>query len=195
MWLKSRRPLAFLVAAGISQGCVSVHAPLKADENFPPVWGELTSLGPECKALNGAYLNQGATAAADGRHEPVSLTSVLNIRSDARIVSLGVRTRRVDENGDAFVTLRITPDGDNAAPKEREGCFCIKGTLACTQVSEASWGMPYVYFGGSQSNVYFSMTSQRALVAKLQNYRADVIIVMPIFGMQEPWVRFERASQ
>lgn len=193
MWPKT--VLALLVAAVISPGCVSVHAPLEKDKNFPRIWGELTTLGPECKSLAGTYLNQGVTSATDGIYEPVSLTSVLNIRSNARTVSLDVNTRKIDQNGDAFITLRIIPDGDVAARKEHEGCFCIKGTLACTQLSETYWGVPNFGFGGSQSNVYFSMTSERSLVAKLQNYHADVILVIPVFGVKEPWARFDRVNQ
>ena len=186
--------LALLVAAIVSQGCVSVHAPLAADEHFPHTW-DLAMLGPECKSVEGTYFNPGVITAADGVHEPVSLTSILNIRSNARTVSLDVHTRRIDQNGDAFITLRIIPDGDAAARKEHEGCFCIKGTLACTQVSETYWSLPNFGLGGSQSNVYFSMTSARSLVAKLQNYHADVILAIPVFGMKEPWARFDRVNQ
>jgi hypothetical protein len=193
MW--PRTLLALLVAAIISLGCVSVHAPLDTDENFPRSWGELTTLGPECKSLDGTYLNQGVTTAGDGIYEPVSLTSVLNIRSNARTVSLDVHTRRIDQNGDAFITLRIIPDGDVAARKEHDGCFCIKSTLACTQVSETYWSVPNFGLGGSQSNVYFSMTSERSLVARLQNYHADVILAIPVFGMKEPWARFDTVNQ
>lgn len=194
MWLRARAPLALLVAAVISQGCVSVHAPLKADEKFPSAWGQVTTLGAECTALNGTYLNQGVVTTSDGSHENVSLTSVLNIRSNAHVVSLDVHTRKVDQNGDAFITLHITPDNDISAIKEHEGCFCLKGTLACTQVSEKYWTFPNLGFGGSQSNVYFAINNDHALIAKLQNYHADIILAIPFWGMQEPWVKFDRAN-
>lgn len=195
MWPEPRTLLVLLFAAAIAQGCVSVHAPLEKDENFPRAWGELNSLGAECKAVEGTYLNQGVTARTDGNYEPVSLTSVLNIRSDARTVSLAVQTRKVDKDGDAFVTLSVIPDGDTSNRSEHEGCFCIKGALACTQVSEKYWSVPNFGLGGSQRNVYFSTTNDHNLVARLQNYHADVILALPVFGMKEPWARFGRVNQ
>ena len=184
-----------LIAALISQGCVSVHAPLEADQDYPRAWGELSTLSPECKSLEGIYLNEGITASAKGVTQTLLLTSVLNIRSDARTVSLSVRTRKLDKNGDAFITLRVVPDGNIAALHELEGCFCIKQTLACTQVSEKYWSVPNFALGGSQKNVYFSMSNDRSLVAKLQNYHVDVILGIPLFEIKEPWARFSRAEQ
>ena len=184
-----------LISALTIQGCVSVHAPLEADKNYPEVWGNLLPLGPECKSLEGAYLNAGITTVASGSIQPLLLTSVLNIQSDARIVSLSVHTRRVDQYGDAFTTLRVVRDGDIAAAHDLEGCFCIKQSLACTQVSETYWSVPNFGFGGSQKNVYFSMSHDHSLIAKLQNYHADVILAIPLFGMNEPWAKFDQAKQ
>lgn len=184
-----------LLGASVFQGCVSIHAPLEADTDYPRAWEALSTLGPECKSLEGIYLNEGVTVAANEAAQPLLLTSVLDIRSDARTVSLSVRTRRLDQNGDAFTTLRIIPDGNIAALRELEGCFCIKQTLACTQIAETYWSVPSLGFGGSQKNVYFSMARDHSLVAKLQNYHADVILAIPVFGMQEPWVRFNRVAQ
>lgn len=190
-----RRLGVLLVAASISQGCVTVHAPLEPDKDYPSTWGDLSALGPECKALEGTYLNEGVTAAAKGDTQPLLLTSVLNIRSDARNLSLSVRIRRVDQNGDAFATLRIVPDGNIAGLRELEGCFCIKQTLACTQVSEEYWSVPNFGLGGAQKNVYFSIAHDGSLVARLQNYQLDVILAVPFFGIKEPWARFRRAGQ
>jgi len=183
-----------LLVVSISQGCVSIHAPLEADKNFPVAWGNLSTLGPECKSLEGSYANEGVTVAANGVTQSLLLTSVLNIQSDAKTVSLSVRTRRLDQNGDGFITLSVVPDGNMAAIHELQGCFCIKQTLACTQVSETYWSVPNFGLGGSQKNVYFSMSHDRSLVAKLQNYHADVILVIPVFGIKEPWARFNRAK-
>lgn len=190
-----RRLGVLLVAASIAQGCVTVHAPLEADKDYPSAWGDLLALGPECKALEGTYLNEGVTATAKGDTQALLLASVLNIPSDARTLSLSVRMRRVDQNGDAFVTLRIVPDGNIAGLRELEGCFCIKQSLACTQVSEEYWSAPNFGLGGAQKNVYFSIARDRSLVAKLQNYRLDVILAVPFFGMNEPWARFNRTGQ
>jgi len=78
---------------------------------------------------------------------------------------------------------------------EFEGCFCIKQTLACTQVSEKYWSLPNLGFGGSQKNVYFSLSQDHSLIAKLQNYHADVILAIPVFGIKEPWARFEQVEK
>jgi hypothetical protein len=55
--------------------------------------------------------------------------------------------------------------------------------------------MPNFGLGGSQRNVYLSVSRDRSLIAKLQNYHADVILAIPVFGMKEPWVRFGNAGQ
>jgi hypothetical protein len=192
----SWRQLAPLVLVAIFyQGCVTVHAPLEPDENYPRDWGRLGALGPECKSLEGAYLNEGVIAGANGNTQSVLLTSVLNIRGDARTVSLNTHTRKVDKNGDAFITLRVVLDGNATRLREFEGCFCIKQTLACTQVVESYWSVPNFGLGGSQKNVYLSMSQDRSLIVKLQNYHADVILAVPIFGMKEPWARFKSADQ
>lgn len=140
-------------------------------------------------------MNEGVVTGANGSTQSVRLTSVINIRGDARTISLNVQTRKIDRNGDAFITLRVVPDGNAAALHELPGCFCIKQTLACTQISESSWVMPNVGLGGSQKNAYFSISRDRSLIAKLQNYHADVILAIPVFGMTEPWARFNRAEQ
>ena len=184
-----------LIVVPVFHGCVTVRAPLLPDKDYPRDWGALSALGPECKSLEGTYMNDGVATGIDGSTQSVSLTSVFNIRSDARTVSLGVRTRRVDQNGDAFITLQVLPDGNTAVFQELEGCFCIKQTLACTQIYETYWSIPNFGLGGSQRNVYFSMSRDRSLVAKLQNYHADMILAIPVFGMKEPWARFKSADQ
>jgi hypothetical protein len=184
-----------LLAASVFDGCVMVRAPLVSDKEYPRDWGDLSALGPECKSLEGTYMNDGVVTGIDGSTQSVSLTSVLNNRSEARIVSLSIRTRKVDQNGDAFITLRVVPDGNTAAFQELEGCFCIKQTLACTQVYETYWSIPNFGLGGAQRNVYFSMTRDRSLIAKVQDYHADVILAIPVFGIKEPWARFKTADQ
>lgn len=194
--LRGRLSASFLVAV-ISQGCVTVHAPLVADLEYPAsAWGEVLALGPECKAVDGTYSNEGVTiGTAGGNGQPLLLTSALNISSNAQTVSLSVRTRRFDRNGDAFITLRVVPDDNLASLHELDGCFCIKQTLACTQVSETYWSLPNFGLGGTQQNIYFGLSHDHSLIAKLQNYHADVILGLPIFGMKEPWVRFLRLNR
>jgi hypothetical protein len=184
-----------LIATTIFQCCVSVHAPLETDKNYPPAWGDLTSLGDECKSLEGTYLNEGVIIASEAGPQPLLLTSVLNIPDDARTVSLSVHTSKLFRNGDALVTLHIVPEGRIEAHKELKGCYCIKGTLACFEVGKGGWWVPYFALVGSQQNVYFSMTNDRSLVAKLQNYHAGMILVVPVFRVKEPWAWFKRAGE
>ncbi|MGE5303039.1 MAG: hypothetical protein ACM3TN_06895 [Alphaproteobacteria bacterium] len=165
------------------------------DGKYPRHWGDLAALGPECKSLEGSYLNEGLITGVNGTTQPVLLTSVLNVPSETMTVSLTIRTRRLDQNGDAFVTLGVIPDNNPVATHEVEGCFCIKQTLASTQVSESYWSVPNFGLGGLQKNVYFSMSHDGSLIAKLQNYHADVILAVPMFGINEPWARFENADQ
>jgi hypothetical protein len=193
----SGRLWASLLVATISQGCVAIHAPLVADLKYPTsAWGEPIVLGPECRAVDGTYSNEGVVIGADGGNaQPLLLTSALNISSNVQAVSLSVRTRRLDRNGDAFITLSVVPNGNLGGLHELEGCFCIKQTLACTQVSETYWSVPNFGLGGTQKNIYFGLSHDHSLIAKLQNYHADVILGLPIFVMKEPWARFPRLDR
>jgi hypothetical protein len=195
MDLRSRRFALLMLVVLVFQGCVAVHAPLQADESYPRAWGGLSALGPECKSLEGAYLNEGVYTNDNGGTQSLLLTSVLNIPSTARTVYLRVHTRKLGNDGGAFSTLRVIPEGDAAEAHELQDCFCIKQTLMCSEVSKSSWVVPKLGFGGSQSNVYFAVSSDRSLIAKLQNYHADVILVVPLFGLKEPWARFKNADQ
>ncbi len=186
---------ALILFVLIAQGCVTVHAPLNPDEVFPREWGEISALGPECKALEGTYVNDGVVTAAPGKEQSISLTSVFNFESTARTVSLSVRTRRFDKDGDAFSTLIIVSDRNASDFREFEGCFCIKQTLACTQLFVESWSVPNFGLGGSQKNAYFSVSKDGSLIAKLQHYHADVILAIPVFRMREPWARFRKAYE
>jgi hypothetical protein len=154
-----------------------------------------STLGPNCSSLDGTYLNEGVTTANDGVTQPLLLTSVLNIRSNARTVSLTVNTLRLDQHGDAFVTLDVALENNISDLHRLEHCYFIKRTLACTEVSKSGWAAPYIGFGGAQSNVYFTLSHDRSLVAKLQNYHVDIILVIPVFEMKEPWALFKRAEQ
>jgi hypothetical protein len=183
-----------LLSISVTPGCISVHAPLVPDKNFPNSWGTISALGPECKSLDGIYLNEGVTLTDGGEYQHLMLTSALNIHSNARTIELTVHTREVDQNGDSFITLQVVPSDNIADVHELKGCFCIKQTLVCTQVTENYWSIPNFWLGGSQKNIYFSMLHDRSLAAKLQNYHADIVLGLPIFGMKEPWARFYRVD-
>ena len=84
MALHLRRVVVSLATAFVAGGCVTLHTPLQPDNAYPEHWGALMALGPECKNVNGTYLNDGDITTENGRFAPVLLTSVLNIPSDAR---------------------------------------------------------------------------------------------------------------
>jgi len=186
--------IVLLSAALLLQACITVHAPLLPDQDYPPDWGEISRLGPQCKDVEGTYSNLGTMTVTGGISQPVSLLEVLNLDEVANTVSLNTETRRLDGNGDAFITLRISAHGDATVVRERE-CFCIKQTLSCADVSEKYWSSPGVAVVGFQRNAYFAMSPDRTLVVKLQNYHAGVVLGAPIFGMKEPWARFKNAAQ
>lgn len=175
-------------------GCVSLYAPLTSDEGYPASWAPIVSLGPECKKMTGDYDNAGTLAVTALSTEPVLLTSVLGLPEPTRRLSLTVVTRKLDKNGDALSTLEILPNGNTAARRELEQCVCFKQTLMC-KVTESYRGVPYISIGGSQRNVYFSLAQDGALIAKLQDYHIDVVLVVPVFGKTEPWARFLRSER
>jgi hypothetical protein len=177
------------------QGCVTLRAPLEADGDYLQRWGAILPLGPECKSIVGTYSNEGVGMGADGACAPLLLTSVFKLRTEACTASFAVRTRKLDQNGDAFVSLLIILDGDPRRMHEFESCFCVRETLVCAPLEESYWSFPNFGFGGKQENVYLAIANDSSLIARLQNYHADVILGLPIFRMKEPWARFGRAMQ
>lgn len=174
-------------------GCVSLHAPLTSDDGYPSSWAPIVGLGPECKQMTGNYDNAGTLAVTALSTEPVLLTRVLGLSEPATRLSLTVVTRKLDKNGDSLSTLHILPNGNAAARREMEECFCVKQTLMC-KVTESYRGVPYISIGGSQRNVYFSLAQDGTLIAKLQDYHIDVVLLVPVFGKTEPWASFHRSE-
>jgi hypothetical protein len=174
----------------ILAGCVAVHAPLRRDPSYPVDWPEPAALGPECEALAGSYSNAGVVGVAGGELHPVALAEILNVPGTARRISLAVRTRKVDRHGDTFATLDVDPEGGSAQRGSLPDCFCIRQVLACTKVTESSWRIPNLGVGGRQTNVYLSVAADGSLIARLQDYRIDVVFLLPLYGIKEPWARF-----
>jgi hypothetical protein len=190
-----RRFLFLLLAASLLPGCVAIRAPLVTDAQFPRAWGEPKALGPECRNIEGRYDDAGSMTGTEGNLRPVSLLAVLGYPGAAGTVSLATHTRKVDRNGDAFITLRITPDDDAAAVHERQGCFCIRQVLVCTQIDEQYRAIAGLGVEGSQRNAYFSLAADHSLIARLQDYRAGAVLGVPTFRMKEPWARFATAEE
>lgn len=187
-----RHILLLSACALVIQGCITVQAPLTKDASYPAQWSKISTLGSECKNIAGTYSNKGDLTVSNEAVQTVYLTNLFNLHRTAKSVSLGIYTRNMDENGDTFSTLEVVPDGDTDVRHTFENCFCVKQTLACTQVAKKAWRIPNFGLVGSQTNVYFSISEEKALIVKLQNYSAGVILGMPLFSKTEPWARFNK---
>lgn len=186
---------AFLLAALALSGCAAVHAPLAREQNgYPPDWPDIASLGPECKEINGSYHNQGILVNSAGETQSTQLAAILNLPASVQRISLEIFTRRLDQSGDAFSTLIATLDDNPFNRREFASCFCIRQTLACTRIDEASWSVPSLGLGTGQRNVYFSSTQDNSLLARIQDYHVDLIVGVPVFGKSEPWALFRKAD-
>lgn len=109
-------------------------------------------------------------------------------------MSLTVHTRKVDRHGGTFATLQVMLDADGANRRALDNCFCIKRTLACMQVTESYWSIPNLGVGGRQTNVHMTVAADQSPIARLQRYHADLIRAVPVFGVSEPWARFQAVT-
>lgn len=185
--------LTLFLAGSLLLGCSTILAPLTTDNDYPPGWGGLSSLGVECKALEGIYSNEGQLVGSDFTLRPSTLAAVLNFRSEAKTIYLGLKTRKVGKDGLVYTTLVAIPDGSRSEQRELSGCYCIKQTLAC-KVTE---GFEEKHLGlrGSKNNLYLTLAKDRALIAKMQNYHSGVILSVPSGSKEQPWARFPRREK
>jgi hypothetical protein len=186
--------LRLLILALVAQGCVPLKAPLQRDAYYPPEWPDISTLGPACHGIAGLYSNEGVLVGRDLSPRSVSLMRLLDLPGEASKAALSVEVRRLEQRGDAFLTLHVDPEGDAAARHDLVNCFCIRQTLACTRIGESYWNLPGVGAGGSQTNVYLSAAVDGSLIARVQGYHADVILAVPMFGKKEPWARFSSTA-
>lgn len=191
----SRWPVLGLPCMFMLMGCISLHAPLLKDRDYPSDWPDIAPAGEECKGLAGTYWNSGDFAPARATGKGIFLSHVLALSADGGDVSISIHTRRLDKNGDAFSTLVVSLDGDRQNSRELANCFCIKQTLTCTQINEKYWSIPNFGVGGSQSNVYISGSTDGSLIVKLQDYHADFVLGLPMYGGKDTWVRFKPVRQ
>ena len=117
-------------------------------------------------------------------------SEILNVPGTARRISLAVRTLEVDRHGDTFAALDLDPQSGTAQRGSQRDRSCFRQVPACTKVTESSWRIPNFGIGGRQTNVYLSVAEDGSLIARLQDYHIDVILLLPLYGMQEPWARF-----
>ena len=182
--------LTGLCSTTLLAGCVALHAPLERDDSYPNGWPEPVALSDQCHGLAGTYSSVGISIRPDGTESPISLFATLNLKSAASSVSLEVVTRRVDNKGDTFSTLIVKPGDDPSARHEIASCYCVRRTLVCTQLGETYWRVNNLGFGGRQSNIYINTAADDSLILRLQNYRVDVVLGVPLFRNAEPWARF-----
>lgn len=169
--------------------------PLGRDEAYPSEWPDILSLGPECRALDGAYANEGVVASAGGERGAILLTDILPVSGEAKanragVVSLRAVTRRLDSHQDAFTTLQIHAEGGERYPDESGDCYCVKGALF---YSPSRWFVPILVTGG-QRNVWLRRAADGSLVAKVWDYKAGIFVWPPIYRQSYVWARFTRVG-
>jgi len=172
-----------------------MHAPLVKDSSYPVDWPDISAAGQECKGLVGTYKNMGVTAIGTAAQQGTFLTQILGLSGDAGEISLLVKTRKTDKYGDAFSTLVVVLEGELNAQRELPNCFCVRQTLVCGPIKQSGWAIPQVGFGASQSGVYMSTSTDGSLIVRQQDYRIDVLLVIPVLRKTEPWARFLRSER
>ncbi len=168
------------------QGCIS---PLVPDKHYPVSWGNISTLGAECKAIEGTYQNAGFIKTEDAQIGETTLTSLLLLPLKAQSVSLYTHTRRLDSRGDAFVTLRIVPDEQSASYIEFDDCFCVKENLVCPGHGSSHGASPVGIVAGG-SNFFFSVAEDRSLIVKRDDVAAGLILIVPFRISEKSWGRF-----
>ena len=183
---------ALVVFAVITAGCAMSKPPLQRDKHYSAEWPDISSLGMECQELDGSYANEGVVAGVHGDHQTILLTSILPIGKEfkeAKVVSLKVVTRKKSSNQDTFATLQVIVDGDERHQYESSDCFCIQRTFF---YSPSHWGggLPLLFVGGGQRNVWLTKATDGSLIAKIWDYTAGIVVVVPFHKQNYVWARF-----
>jgi hypothetical protein len=150
----------------------------------------MSSLGLDCKDLDGTYDNEGVVAGADAAHRTIFLTSILPVKSQVKgktNVSIRVATRKTDSKHDTFAILRVTTEGEKEYPVELRDCYCVKGALF---YSPSQWFVPILVTGG-QRNVWLTKASDGSLIAKVWDYKVGLAVWPPIYNHDYVWARFK----
>lgn len=115
--------------------------PLQRDENYSAEWPDISTLGIECKGLDGTYANEGIYYDEKGAQHAILLTSIIpqNSHPQANAVSLKVVTGKMDANHDSTASLQITIGDD----KKCLGSFYLKQALFYSPGSSGG-GLPPV---------------------------------------------------
>jgi hypothetical protein len=208
--------IIILVTLGLmAAGCGTMKAPLKSDRMYPSDWPDISSLGTECKDLNGTWIDEGTVVDEKGNLTPVLLSSLFfgNVSTKSGILSLNVITKKLDSNQDSIASLEMVMGTDNKhAPleshagnpfirKELEPCYCIQGTfLAISDVPLEGpniLGWAYLFrvgFAGGQMNVWFTKATDGSLIVKVDEHIAGMILIVPFHTQSSTWARFTRVG-
>lgn len=173
-----------------------IKPPLQRDEKYPDSWQDVDSLGPECKRLDGVYSNEGVFFDSKGSSQIVRLTDIFPVRmkEKPKNVHLKVVTQKIDSNQDTFAKIEIHIYDENKVLKEYQECqaYCIKHALFF--VSQMGGGaIAFLGIYGAQQNVWLTQDKENALLAKIWEYGAGFVAVVPIYKHPSYiWARFDR---
>lgn len=193
--------IAVLLAfATLGAGCTMHVPPLQRDEHYPAQWPDISSLGLECKDLDGAYANEGIVAAAGVEQQTILLSSVIlrggttresKPLKEAKALSLKVATQNKDSQQTTLATLEVNVYGQQYNSAKLQG-FCVKQAFAIPAVSGSSGGLPYIGFFAEQRNVWLNKANDGSLIAKVWDIDVGLVLVVPYHHQDYVWARFQR---
>ncbi len=185
---------ALIVVVLLVTGCATSRPPLQRDETYPAEWPDLSSLGPECKGLDGIYANDGIITDTSGTTQNIVLHNLLIRRSltEAKALSLKVVTRRVDANKDSFATLMIAVADGVSSESDETDCLCVKQRLMCPMVGGGGGGIPFL---AGQIDVWLTKATDGSLLVKIWDTTVGLIVVVPYYSQSSGWARFKRIKE
>ncbi len=188
---------ALIVVVLLVTGCASGRPPLQRDETYPAEWPDLSSLGPECKVLDGIYANDGIATDTSGATHNIVLQNLLigGSQTGAKALSLKVVTRRVDAHKDTFATLTIAVADDVSSESDETDCYCVKQRLMCQIASGGGGGIPFLIMGATQIDIWLTKATDGSLLVKIWDTTVGLIVVVPYYSQSSGWARFKRIRE
>ncbi len=185
-----------MLAVMLLAGCAMTKPPLQRDQGYPAEWPDISSLGAECKGLDGTYANQGTVIDRKGIPRTILLTSILLKESPAEVtsISLKVVTKKGRPDQNTFAKLLISFGEQNAKEGKLSDCFCIQHTLSCPNVASSYSGFPYLGLVSYQQSVWLTKATDGSLVAKIWDCTTGVVVVVPFYKQSYVWARFTRIA-
>lgn len=172
--------------------CANVDPPLQRDRAYPADWPEISQLGHACGGLDGAYDSVGTMVGAEGRRTMVTMEELFPglVNREAKSVSLQIITKKVEANGDAIGTLLVTATDGTAVRQIGFDCYCVKGALMF--VAASGGGAIPGALAGSQRNVWLNKAADGSLLARINDIKVGLIMVVPYGSSSSRWCRFLR---